>query len=1137
MKYFAVLLFAIVISCLALSQDAVQNLELQLPNGKIRGSIMTSQLGKDIFSFRALRYGEPPIGQKRFMYSIPVGPWDGVFDASQEGPSCPQPGGRNQSEDCLRLNVYTTKLPTMSEGTEINPQRPVIVYFHGGFLFESSGQSGLLGPQYLLDEEIVLVTANYRLGIFGFLSTADTIGPGNAGLKDQVLVLRWVKKNIDKFGGDPNSVTIAGYGDGAMSVTLHLLSPMSRGLFHRAIGISGSALYQRSLPYHQKDLAVKQAQAFGCPYESSYILVGCLKSKSAIEIGATWNELFKSQSDPVLLWTPVVEPETPGVERFLPAQPAELIARGEVAHVPFITGVFENEFVSQPIAAEKQSVKVNASVFEEFDQNWNHIAPISFFYERDTPRSIKISSALRDLYFEERTINYNSSQILAKLYSDAMVNYAVHNFLKNWCQISTASTYVLNILYPGKYGYRVWSDRQLPSGISHVDHSIYLFWNNATPRFTVNDPEYKMTTLLSAIWSSFAKTGVPIPRDNKGFANVTWAPYTCTNMQYLEVGQELTMHKRFEMLNGMVMWDNLFDYLEYKPKESTKYTIYMNYFAVLLFVIVITCSVSAHRAAKNLELQLPDGKIRGSIITSRLGKDIFSYRALRYAEPPTGERRFKQAVPLAPWDGVFDASQEGPSCPQPGGRNQSEDCLRLNVYTTKLPSRNKGAEVNPKRPVIVYFHPGAFYVFTGQSRTVGPHYLLDQEIVLVTVNYRLGSLGFLSTGDAVAPGNLGLKDQVEALRWVKKNIGKFGGDPNSVTITGYSAGSWSVSLHLLSPMSRGLFHRAIAMSGSAIYQTPLQPHQRNLAVKQAQFLGCPYDTNAKILECLKTKDAIEMGATLSQFFEWHGDPVLVWAPVIEPEVPGVERFLTGQPSDLIKRGEFSHVPLITGICKDEFGGVVVPAVELARKGNTSVFEDLDQHWNHIAPISFFYERGTQRSTDISTALRQFYFKGRAVSLDTVEDLSKIYADALVIFNINNFVKLMGQASRAPVYFYEFTYQGRYSHSVWSDTKKPFGVVHHDDLLYLFWDDYFPYFAVTDPEYETVKTLTGIWANFAKTGEPIPRNNEKFRNVVWTPFTCENNKYLEIGNELVMKTNLYKDRMMKWERLFPLGQCT
>lgn len=121
-------------------------------------------------------------------------------------------------------------------------------------------------------------------------------------------------------------------------------------------------------------------------------------------------------------------------------------------------------------------------------------------------------------------------------------------------------------------------------------------------------------------------------------------------------------------------------------------------------------------------------------------------------------------------------------------------------------------------------------------------------------------------GDSLAPGNLGLKDQVEALRWVKKNIAKFGGDPNSVTITGYSAGSWSVSLHLLSPMSRGLFHRAIAMSGSAVYQTPLQPHQRNLAVKQAQFLRCPHDTNAQIFDCLKTKDAIEMGATLSQFF-------------------------------------------------------------------------------------------------------------------------------------------------------------------------------------------------------------------------------------------------------------------------------
>ena len=126
-------------------------------------------------------------------------------------------------------------------------------------------------------------------------------------------------------------------------------------------------------------------------------------------------------------------------------------------------------------------------------------------------------------------------------------------------------------------------------------------------------------------------------------------------------------------------------------------------------------------------------------------------------------------------------------------------------------------------------------------------------------------LGFLSTGDELAPGNLGLKDQVEALRWVKKNIASFGGNPNCVTITGYSAGAWSVSLHLLSPMSKGLFHRAISMSGSSVYQTPLQRGQKNLAVKQAKLLNCPTDSTANILACLNTKTAQQIGDSLPGF--------------------------------------------------------------------------------------------------------------------------------------------------------------------------------------------------------------------------------------------------------------------------------
>ena len=124
----------------------------------------------------------------------------------------------------------------------------------------------------------------------------------------------------------------------------------------------------------------------------------------------------------------------------------------------------------------------------------------------------------------------------------------------------------------------------------------------------------------------------------------------------------------------------------------------------------------------------------------------------------------------------------------------------------------------------------------------------------------------MSTGDSHMPGNLGLKDQVTALRWVKNNIASFGGDPGCVTIAGSSAGSWSVSVHLVSPMSKGLFHRAIGQSGSATYQTPLPRHQKDLVIQQAKLLNCPTNSVKSMVDCLKAKPVEDFTNTVLNFF-------------------------------------------------------------------------------------------------------------------------------------------------------------------------------------------------------------------------------------------------------------------------------
>lgn len=206
-------------------------------------------------------------------------PWDGNFDATEEGPACPQEAfliPLNQSEDCLRLNIYTRQT--------IKAETPVLFNIHGGGFIGNSGQSGLYGPEFLLDHDIVLVTINYRLGALGFFSTGDQYAPGNYGLKDQVEALKWVKNNIRHFGGDPSRITIAGEGTGAASVGLHLVSPMSRGLFHRAMMISGSAISPWVLNKNPVELARKQATLLNCSTESSKSMVDCMSNVLAKDL-------------------------------------------------------------------------------------------------------------------------------------------------------------------------------------------------------------------------------------------------------------------------------------------------------------------------------------------------------------------------------------------------------------------------------------------------------------------------------------------------------------------------------------------------------------------------------------------------------------------------------------------------------------------------------------------------------------------------------------------------------------------------------------------------------------------------------------------------------------------------------------
>ncbi|KAJ4445588.1 hypothetical protein ANN_12269 [Periplaneta americana] len=463
--------------------------------------------------------------------------------------------------------------------------------------------------------------------------------------------------------------------------------------------------------------------------------------------------------------------------------------------------------------------------------------------------------------------------------------------------------------------------------------------------------------------------------------------------------------------------------------------------SALLLATCFAAVSSQGQSGDPLVVSTAQGYLRGSVLTSRKGRTIYSYRGVRFANPPVGELRFK------------------------------------------LPSNDS----NPNRSVLVFFHAGGWYSVTAASSLYGPQYLMDQDIVLVTTNYRLAALGFLSTGDDVLPGNYGMKDQVATLRWVQQNIATFGGNPNSVTIGGYSVGGASGWFHMMSPMSRGilpafliivqgLFHRIISMSPSINTFWDLNNNPMHQAKRQAALLNCPQDTSKQISDCLRGKKAQDIASTFNGMLDWGYDPLLPFTPVVEQESTE-ERFLSESPMKTLLEGNFVNVPYMTGMNKDEFNYRALDVIN-----NSSWADDMYNNFETVFPIVCMYERGTNKSRTVSGVFKELYLNNEPITLHSFAGLGNLYSDAFIRYGQDLISKAVANISKEPVYSYLFEYQGRYSHRYWPGTKTPIGVSHHDDLIYLFYISLlFPEFKTEDPESQMVEKLTKLWANFIQTG--------------------------------------------------------
>ena len=328
----------------------------------------------------------------------------------------------------------------------------------------------------------------------------------------------------------------------------------------------------------------------------------------------------------------------------------------------------------------------------------------------------------------------------------------------------------------------------------------------------------------------------------------------------------------------------------------------------LLGAFIISCTFSPLVPAITVSTKY--GKIEGLMASypnvSGSFKSVNKFLGVPFATPPTGDLRLKAPQPLEAWrPGVLQAKKHGNICFQPtafaylfkpyaANFSYSEDCLYLDVYTPN---------VSVSLPVMVYIHGGGFQI--GCSIPFPSDILALKGVVVVVIQYRLGPFGFLTTGDSAAPGNFGMLDQVEALKWVRENIKSFGGDPSKVTIFGESAGAACVGLHLLSPLSEGLFHRAIAESGVDLSPWATQPtsYGVNFAEQLAQKLDCPTSDHNEMVACIRKKKG-PVVQKASETITYRFYDTSMWGPVVD------KNFLLDTPHNLRKKGDFRKVPFM-----------------------------------------------------------------------------------------------------------------------------------------------------------------------------------------------------------------------------------